>query len=255
MGIIYSSNPVTVPSVCRIISSNVDIKSSSVCEFGFLNFKARHALYPKEKTTFRCHDDYYWASVFEVEFKEYFSGQTLHAVAEAPKEALPQDCRPSFDTAWMTKMKFKVNETYYCRYTLGSQKAEIYPDKLFNCHAKDTSTAEMLRRFFVLLTGSHPEKNPPSGRHMGFIVAGIVLGMLSSICCIMLFKILQVAASSLVRQWHSKALLSPFSALRLPRACVLVVYFSTVGWLLLQYPKMMGLKQLNFNSNLREQTS
>ncbi|KAK8963699.1 hypothetical protein KSP40_PGU018372 [Platanthera guangdongensis] len=42
-----------------------------------------------------------------VELKEYFSGQTLHAVAEAPKEALPRDCRPSFDTAWMTKMKFK----------------------------------------------------------------------------------------------------------------------------------------------------
>jgi len=44
----------------------------------------------------------------QVEYKEYFSGQVLHAVAEAPKEALPHDCRPTFGTAWLTKMKFKV---------------------------------------------------------------------------------------------------------------------------------------------------
>ncbi|KAK8963116.1 hypothetical protein KSP40_PGU018873 [Platanthera guangdongensis] len=108
---------------------------------------------------------------------------------------------------------------------------------------------------FPRLTGSHLEKNMPPGRHMGFIVAGIVLGMPSSICCIILIKVLQAAMSSLARQWHQKAHLSPFSALRLRRACILVAYFSSVGWLLLQYQKMIGLKQLYFNSNLREHTS
>lgn len=45
----------------------------------------------------------------QVQFEEYFSGQVFHAVAEAPKEALPHDCRPDFGTAWLTTMKFKVN--------------------------------------------------------------------------------------------------------------------------------------------------
>lgn len=47
--------------------------------------------------------------VMQVQFEEYFSGQIFHAVAEAPKEALPHDCRPDFGTAWLTTMKFKVN--------------------------------------------------------------------------------------------------------------------------------------------------
>ncbi|PKU67090.1 hypothetical protein MA16_Dca008879 [Dendrobium catenatum] len=77
-----------------------------------------------------------------ISFNSLLSSATIFA--EAPKEALPQDCRPSFDTAWMTKMKFEVNETYKCTYKLGGQKADIYPDSLFNCQAKDPSTAEML---------------------------------------------------------------------------------------------------------------
>lgn len=46
--------------------------------------------------------------VFQVEYKEDSLDQTLHALAEAPKEALPLDCRPSFNVAWLTKDKFKV---------------------------------------------------------------------------------------------------------------------------------------------------
>lgn len=245
MGSLSASNPVTAPAVCRIVSSSVDIKSSRVCELGFLNYKARNVFHPKEKTTFRCRDDYYWASIFEVEFKEYFSGQILQAVVEAPKEALPQDCRPNFDAAWMTKMKFEVNETYKCTYTLGSQKVDIYPDSLFNCQAKDLSTVEMVRRFFVLFTRSLSEKNT-AGRHMGYTVAGIVLGMLTSMCFVILTKILQAAVSSLTKQWNSKK--HPIQSLR--RACLLVAYFSAVGWLLLQYQKIIGLKQLYINSNL-----
>ncbi|KAG0462270.1 hypothetical protein HPP92_020746 [Vanilla planifolia] len=131
-----ASNPVVVPSLCRILSSSVDIKFSRVCDLGFLNYKARNVFYPSKRTRFRCHDDYYWASVFRVEYKEHFSGQLLHAVAEALRRPLPQECRPGFDTAWMTTMKFKVNATYHCKYTLGSHKADIYPDNLLTAKAK-----------------------------------------------------------------------------------------------------------------------
>lgn len=51
---------------------------------------------------------FYPLSSFQVEYKEYFSGQLFHAVAEAPKEALPHDCRPDFGTAWLMRLKFKV---------------------------------------------------------------------------------------------------------------------------------------------------
>uniref|UniRef100_A0A453CUF9 Uncharacterized protein n=1 Tax=Aegilops tauschii subsp. strangulata TaxID=200361 RepID=A0A453CUF9_AEGTS len=71
-------------------------------------------------------------------------------MAEAPKEALPHNCRPDFGAVWSTTAKFKVNESYNCRYTLGSTKADIYSDKLFNCTAEDPSIIEMLKRIFVL---------------------------------------------------------------------------------------------------------
>lgn len=44
----------------------VDIRSSKICELGFLNYKAKHVFYPSEKRRFRCRDDYYWASIFQV---------------------------------------------------------------------------------------------------------------------------------------------------------------------------------------------
>ncbi|PSR91719.1 Leukotriene B4 receptor 1 like [Actinidia chinensis var. chinensis] len=105
------SNPISVSSQCKIVSSSVDLRSSKVCELGLLNYKAKHVFYPFEGKKFRCRHDYYWASVFEVEYK-YHSGETRLALAEAPNEALPVDCRPNFGVAWLTKDKFKVNETY-----------------------------------------------------------------------------------------------------------------------------------------------
>ncbi|KAG0460819.1 hypothetical protein HPP92_021116 [Vanilla planifolia] len=189
--------------------------------------------------------------ILKVEYKEHFSGQLLHAVAEAPKEALPQECRPGFDTAWMTTMKFKVNATYHCKYTLGSHKADIYPDNLFNCQGKDPSRTEMVRRFCVLFTRSVAERWR-SGTWIGYTITGIVLGMLSSICCVIVFRILQALFLSISKKLHAKKCLMPIAFVRLRRACLLVAYVSTVVWLLLQYRKVIGLKQLSFNSSLRE---
>ncbi|XP_057480557.1 uncharacterized protein LOC130767647 isoform X2 [Actinidia eriantha] len=101
------SNPISVPAHCKIVSSNVDLRSSKVCELGLLNYKAKYVFYPFEGKKFRCRHDYYWASVFEVEYEDH-SGETRLALAEAPNEALPIDCRPNFRVAWLTKDRFKV---------------------------------------------------------------------------------------------------------------------------------------------------
>ncbi|ONM14302.1 OSJNBa0083N12.13-like protein [Zea mays] len=108
LGGLSSTASVSMPSTCRILSSGVDLRSSKVCELGLLNYRAKHVFYPSSKRRFRCHDDYYWASVLQVEYTEYFSGQLSYAVAEAPKEALPHNCRPDFGAAWSTTLKFKV---------------------------------------------------------------------------------------------------------------------------------------------------
>lgn len=47
-------------------------------------------------------------TLFQVEYKDHFSGQTQVAFAEAPNEALPLYCRPNFGAAWLTQYKFKV---------------------------------------------------------------------------------------------------------------------------------------------------
>lgn len=46
--------------------AGVDLRSSKVCELGFLNYKAKRVFYPSERKKFRCRYDYYWASVFKV---------------------------------------------------------------------------------------------------------------------------------------------------------------------------------------------
>lgn len=43
----------------------------------------------------------------QVEYTDH-SGHPHTAFAEAPNEALPADCRPTFNAAWMTKDRFKV---------------------------------------------------------------------------------------------------------------------------------------------------
>lgn len=238
------NSPISVQATCRIVSSSVDIKSSKVCELGFLNYKAKNVLYPmsKAKKTFRCHDDYYWASIFEVEYKEYFSGQLLHGVAEAPKEALPIECRPSFGNAWSTKLKFKVNETYNCRYALGTHKADIYTDNLFNCKANEPSLFELIRRFLILFMRSSI-LDMASARLKGtFIVISSISGMLFGMFTVISFRTLHYLFASLNKRWQTRKQQIQSSLARLRRVCILVAYFSAASWLMLEYGKMIGLK-------------
>ncbi|XP_077234829.1 exopolysaccharide production negative regulator [Tasmannia lanceolata] len=247
-------DPASVPAQCKIVSGSVDLRSSRVCELGVFNYKAKNVFYPLERTRFRCRYDYYWASVFKVEYTEDSSGQILHALAEAPKEALPLDCRPSFGVAWLTKDKFKVNETYACSYTPGASKVDIYSDSLFNCQAKDPSLLEMIRRSFVLFTKSKSAFSH-AGRVRSMLQgtgAGILTGILSSITVINLVRLLQSLKHKLARQWEaSKLHIAPYRA-HFRRVCILIAYISAVAWFMLQYGKMLGLSEFFIRSNLGE---
>ncbi|XP_057478699.1 uncharacterized protein LOC130766039 [Actinidia eriantha] len=234
------SNPILVSSQCKIVSSSVDLRSSKVCELGLLNYKAKHVFYPFEGKKFRCRHDYYWASVFEVEYK-YHSGETQLALAEAPNEALPVDCRPNFGVAWLTKDKFKVNETYDCWYTFGFSKVNIYHNSYFNCQAKDPSTIEMLRRFFILsprILESWFARNGRAWFKKWEAIAGVITGFLTSLISITLIRVLQQLKSSLPPICGVRMLSS------LKRACLFVAYFSLVGWLVIQYGKKLGLPEI-----------
>lgn len=226
------SDPISVPSQCKIVSSSVDLRSSKVCELGLLNYKAKHVFYPFERKKFRCRYDYYWASVFKVEYNDHL-GQTQLALAEAPNEALPLDCRPNFGVAWLTKNKFKVNETYDCWYTFGLSKVNIYHDNFFNCQAKDPSAIEMLRRYFILSLRILESWYTNRGRAWYWkweAMAGLITGFSTSLISITMFRILQQVKSCLPQICK--------------RACLFIAYFSVVGWLSIQYGKKLGLPDI-----------
>ncbi|KAF7139415.1 hypothetical protein RHSIM_Rhsim07G0138900 [Rhododendron simsii] len=217
----------------------VDLRSSKVCELGLLNYKAKHVLYPFERKKFRCHHDYYWASIFKVEYKDR-SGETRVSLAEAPNEALPLDCRPNFGVAWLTKDKFKVNETYDCWYTFGLSKVYIYHNSFFNCHAKNPSTVEMLRRFFIL--SPRILESWFASRRSWFkkweAIAGAVAGFSTSLISLSLIRVLQQLKSCLPQICGVRMLT------RLKQVSLFVAYFSFVGWLAIQYGKKLGLPEI-----------
>ncbi|XP_010255761.1 PREDICTED: uncharacterized protein LOC104596357 isoform X2 [Nelumbo nucifera] len=251
VGNLSISSPISVAGQCKIVSSGVDLRSSKVCELGLLNYNAKHVFYPLERRKFRCHYDYYWASVFKVEYKEHSSGQTRLALAEAPREALPLDCRPSFGTAWLTKDKFKVNETYNCWYTPGFSKVGIYSDNLFNCQTKDPSIVEMMRRSSILFTTMVYSSFSGKGRVRHIYretLAGLVAGVLTSFISVILVRLLYGLKSRLSKGWESRKLHLAVYGVRIKRACFLVAYFSFMGWLTIQYGKMLGFPKMFINS-------
>ncbi|KAF7829143.1 putative transmembrane protein [Senna tora] len=193
------ANPISIPAQCKIVSTGVDIRSSKICEFGLSNYKAKHTSRPFEKSKYRCHYDYYWASIFKVEYKDYISGQTLVAFAEAPNEALPLYCRPTFNVAWLTQYKFKVNETYNCWYTSGLPKVRLYQDDLFSCHADEQSTLETLQQYSILTMEMVTSWFSRRGRAKFLkweVIAGVVTGFSTSLISIAFVKFLQRLLSS-----------------------------------------------------------
>lgn len=235
MGELSISNPISLPTQCKIVSSSVDIRSSKVCELGLLNYKAKHVFYPLERSRFRCRYDYYWTSVFKVEYRDHSLGQTRLAFTEAPNEALPLSCRPSFGAAWLTKDKFKVNETYDCWYTSGISTVKLYNDGFFSCQAKDPSTIEMIKRYLIISTKILRSWISSKGRSRYWrweTIAGVVTGFSTSIITISFVRILQH-----MKSWLPQAI----NAVHIKRFCFLLVYFSVMGWLASQYWKRLNI--------------
>ncbi|PIN24042.1 hypothetical protein CDL12_03228 [Handroanthus impetiginosus] len=236
-------SPISVHSRCRIVSSSVDLRSSKVCELGLLNYKAKHVFYPHERKKYRCHYDYYWASVFKVEYIDH-SGQARFALAEAPNEALPYSCRPSFGAAWLTKDKFKVNETYECWYTLGISKVNINHEGLFNCQADGPSTVEMLKRYSILFTRILKSSVFSLGSVKLWrwdVMAGLVTGFTTSLLSITLIRVLQ-SLISIVRRRIASRTSTPYPRpILLKRIGFFIVYFSFMSWVTIQYVKRLNL--------------
>ncbi|XP_021299557.1 uncharacterized protein LOC110428155 [Herrania umbratica] len=232
-------NSITVPTQCKIVSSSVDIRASKICELGLLNYKAKHVFYHFERSKFRCRYDYYWTSVFEVEYRDHSLGQTRLAFTEAPNEALPLSCRPNFGAAWLTKDKFKVNETYDCWYTSGISKVKLYNDGFFSCQAKDPSTFEMIERYLIISTKILYSWLSSKGRAIYWkweTIAGVVTGFSTSIITISFIRILQH-----MKSWLPQAL----NTVHTKRACFLLVYFSVMGWLVSQYWRRLNIPVIN----------
>lgn len=225
------SYPISVPSYCKIVSSSVDLRTAKVCELGLLNYKAKHVFYPSERSKYRCRYDYYWASVFKVEYEDHSLGETRLAFTEAPNEALPLNCRPNFGMAWLTKDKFKVNETYACWYASGISKVKLYHDNFFSCQADDPSAVEMLWRYLILtfkILQSWFSGDERTSYWRWETIAGAVSGFSTSLITICVFRILQ----------HTKSWLS---TVQLKRIGFLLVYLSFMGWLAYQYWKRLNL--------------
>ncbi|XP_062120577.1 uncharacterized protein LOC133834837 [Humulus lupulus] len=188
------TGPISVPSQCKIVSSSVDLRSSKVCELGLSNYKAKHVFYPFEKSKFRCRYDYYWASIFKVEYRDLSSGITRLTFAEAPNEALPLNCRPNFGAALLNKDKFKANETYDCWYTYGISKVSLHGDGFFSCQAKDPSTFEMIKRYVLLsmkILQSWVLSKDKSKYWRWEMVAGVITGFSTSLISISFVMLLQ----------------------------------------------------------------
>ncbi|CAL0311758.1 unnamed protein product [Lupinus luteus] len=240
-------NPISLPSQCKIVSTGVDIRSSKVCELGLLNYKAKDVFHHFERSKYRCRYDYYWASVFKVEYRDHFSGQTQVALAEAPNEALPLHCRPNFGAAWLTQYKFKVNETYNCWYTSGISKVHLYQDNLFSCRADEQSSIEKIKQYsnLALEMLHYWFSNKGSTKYWKWeTIVGVLAGFSTSLISITLLRFLQLLLSSLYRLFAKSVFPLHVNAVLIRRACFLVAYLSFVAWLATEYGKRLGLMDI-----------
>lgn len=181
-----------------------------------------------------------------MEYRDHFSGQIILGLAEAPREALPSDCRPNFATAWLTKHILKVNETYDCWYTSGRSKVEIFQDSYFGCQAKDPSLLEMMRRYSILFTKLIQNWlfGQLKSMRMGlFVILGVIVGFLTAIISLIMFTLFSRLLCSFPRAAAAK-LASLIHRMIFSRIFFLVAYLSIVSWLAIQYGKRLGLPEL-----------
>lgn len=131
------------------------------------------------RSKFRCYFEYYWASVFKVEFKPYSSELPVRAVSEVPKAALPAYCRPGFGGVWILREMYQVNRTYPCKYTPGHlEMVDIAEDLFANCKAEKVSALSLFKQAWMVLLFSDQWSTSQSG-----IVARKALSYISFAAC------------------------------------------------------------------------
>ncbi|WZZ24912.1 hypothetical protein YC2023_008313 [Brassica napus] len=231
-----STSSASLASRCKILSSSVDLRSSKVCGIGLLNNKAQHVFHPFERDKFRCRYDYYWASVFKVEYKDHLMGQTRLAFSEAPNEALPPECRPNFGAALLTKDNFKAGSFNSSRFleqlskvNLFVQLKETVSSSWFGFQAPFLTrylTSETPAERRVLTTSKCPFWEANSSIRTKYITD---LGLISR------FLLVQTLASSIS---HVTVFLP---TLILKIVCLYLVDFDVLAWIILDRFFYLGL--------------
>lgn len=76
------------------------------------------------------------------------------------------------------------------------------------------------------------------------MLAGVVTGFLTSLISISLFRLVYQMKSWLLHICLPRLLPRAVNTARLKRAGFLVVYFSVIGWLAIQYGEKLGLPEI-----------
>ncbi|XP_031104471.1 uncharacterized protein LOC116007942 isoform X2 [Ipomoea triloba] len=198
-------NPISLPSRCKIVSSSVDLRSSKVCELGLLNYKAKNVLYPYERKKFRCHYDYYWASVFKVN-ETYKCWYSLGISNINIYEDGFFNCQAKDPSAIEMSVRYLI---------------------LFMRISKSTlASANLLQSW-------------------GWgVVAGLITGFCSSFLLIFLVGLLRKFWSYHHQLSVTRWLALHCTAVRLKRVCFFVAYVSFSSWLAVQYLQRIGLPEV-----------
>lgn len=75
-------------------------------------------------------------------------------------------------------------------------------------------------------------------------IAGLVVGILTSLISITCIGILQLLLSSLRRFCATRIFIRPVGLVLIKRACFLLAYCSFVAWLAIEYGKRLGLMDI-----------
>lgn len=184
-------------STCRVLSKGVDLKTAEVCtslSSSGDSSQQNIRINSRKDSQLRCYFEYYWASVFEVEFRPKTSSLPFQAAVEAPPLLLPSSCRPSFRAAWKKKERYKINSTYPCRYSPSALHVVqlVEEDNVHqNCTETDSSTWKYLQNFLLQLFYSEKSiisVSTKNGQLLGGLVSGIFEGILLSVLAHLLTK-------------------------------------------------------------------
>lgn len=246
VGFILSNIPATRPSQistnCRILSTSVDLRSTKMCTPQLLP-DTQQTIQPRSK--FRCYFDYYWASVFKVEFEPHLLGLHVQARAEIPREALPAFCRPGFGATWTLKEMYQINWTYPCKYTPGNlEMVEMTENWFANCKADELTVLNLIKQVWIMLFFSEQSIFYGSSQ-AGFIfwkaLAAVSFGMCCSIFVTGFAKTIRQLRFMMSNSKELSDLEVVYFEARLQITCIFVATLGGAVWYIGQKELSLGL--------------